>query len=42
VERSFSAIQRADVVVLVMDAGAGITEQDFRLAEHASQQVGFQ
>ena len=38
-ERSFGAIKRADVVVLVIDAGQGVTEQDFRLAEFTSQQV---
>ena len=41
VERSFGAIKRADVVVLVIDAGQGVTEQDFKLAEFISQQVLF-
>lgn len=40
VERAFSAIKRANIVVLVIDAGQGVTEQDFRLAEFTSRQVG--
>jgi predicted GTPase len=39
VERAFAAIKRADIVVMVVDAGQGITEQDFKLSEFASQQV---
>ena len=39
VERAFSAIKRADVVILVLDAAQGVTEQDFKLAEFTSQQV---
>lgn len=39
VERAFAAVKRADIVVMVVDAGQGITEQDFKLAEYASQQV---
>ncbi|KAG7673963.1 hypothetical protein Ndes2526B_g02561 [Nannochloris sp. 'desiccata'] len=34
VERSFRAIRRAEVAVLVIDATEGITQQDFRLAEY--------
>ena len=32
VERAFRAIRRSDVVVLVIDAVDGITQQDFRCA----------
>mmetsp|Transcript_21456 Transcript_21456/g.54026 ORF Transcript_21456/g.54026 Transcript_21456/m.54026 type:complete len:634 (-) Transcript_21456:1786-3687(-) len=38
VQRAFAAVKRADIVVMVVDAGQGITEQDFKLAEYASQQ----
>mmetsp|Transcript_35551 Transcript_35551/g.100626 ORF Transcript_35551/g.100626 Transcript_35551/m.100626 type:complete len:628 (-) Transcript_35551:196-2079(-) len=38
VQRAFAAIKRANIVVLVIDAGQGITEQDFKLAEFTSQQ----
>eukprot|EP00899_Mesostigma_viride_P015491 jgi/Mesvir1/23943/Mv10714-RA.1 len=33
VTRAFRAIQRSDVVLLVLDASEGVAEQDFRLAE---------
>lgn len=36
VDRSFRAIKRADVAVLVLDATEGITQQDFRLAEYVA------
>lgn len=36
VERAFRAVRRAEVVVLVVDAVEGITQQDFRLAEYIS------
>jgi GTPase len=34
VERAFRAVRAAEVVVLVIDATEGITQQDFRLAEY--------
>ena len=34
VERAFRAVRRSEVAVLVLDAGQGITQQDFRLAEY--------
>lgn len=36
VDRSFRAIKRSDVAVLVLDATEGITQQDFRLAEYVA------
>lgn len=35
VERAFRAVKRSDVVVLVIDAAEGITQQDYRIAEYA-------
>jgi hypothetical protein len=34
VERAFRAVRRSEVAVLVLDAGEGVTQQDFRLAEY--------
>lgn len=33
-ERAFRAVRRSEVAVLVLDAGEGVTQQDFRLAEY--------
>jgi GTP-binding protein len=37
--RSLRAIDRADVVLLVLDATQGLTEQDARLASHAAERM---
>lgn len=38
VDRALRAIRRAEIVVAVIDASEGITQQDFRLTELAAQE----